>query len=161
MQRCGLPVFCLQERTAGRCVSGSKSSSFTYRFAGVDASTGRAASCQKAASSATGYAAGLLSSRDLGSRADIHFRKLPANFVKISQNFQIFLQISENPSNFLAFPEIPAKFRQNSVKFAAKNSRFGENSAKFWQNLQKISKNAKLNFHKILRIDNGAKECIV
>ena len=54
----------------------------------------------------------LLSSHDFGSRADIHFRKFPSKFVKISQNFQIFLQISENPCNFLAFPEIPAKFRE-------------------------------------------------
>ena len=72
---------------------------------------GRLAPCSR--SFACGEAAAvLLSSRDFGSRADIHFRKFPSKFVKISQNFQIFLQISENPSNFLAFPEIPAKFRE-------------------------------------------------
>ena len=45
------------------------------------------------------------------------------------------LQISENPSNFLGFPEIPAKFHEICGEKSLIS--IDENSAEVWQNLQK------------------------
>jgi len=74
---------------------------------------------------------------DFGSRADIHFHKLPSKFDGSFHKISTFgCKFQKIQAVFWHFP----KFRQDYVKFAAKNHRFGENSAKSWQILQKKRK---------------------